>query len=201
MLEEYKNYYDWLTNVIQKDISNIQSKKMKYLYQTFTQLAKNVETDLNICNQSDKICLINKQPLYAEKLSDFLKKTKREYNQINQCKDKDYSYYDGLSSWYHIKVELTASIICKLSKNILASNADLKGEWDMDLDELVLYLQKLQSKGMGKYKMITNEVNYNMANGGHYWIDENTTLYESEIEVNEDNQTISVSLYNEYYRY
>lgn len=71
----------------------------------------------------------------------------------------------------------------------------------MDLDELVLYLQKLQSKGMGKYKMITNEVNYNMANGGHYWIDENTTLYESEIEVNEDNQTISVSLYNEYYSY
>lgn len=71
----------------------------------------------------------------------------------------------------------------------------------MDLDELVLYLQKLQSKGMGKYKMITNEVHYNIANGGHYCIDENTTLYESEIEVNEDNQTISVSLYNEYYSY
>lgn len=120
MIEEYKNYYDWLINVIQKDIGDIRSKKMKYLYQIFTQLVKKVETDLKICNQSDNIYLINKQPLYTEKLCIFLKKTKKEYNQINQCKDKDYSYYDRLNSWYHIKVELTVSIICNLSKNILA---------------------------------------------------------------------------------
>ena len=71
----------------------------------------------------------------------------------------------------------------------------------MDLDELIIYLQKLQSEGKGKYKTLANNIDYNTASGGSYVINENSNLSSCEIIVNEDEHTIAFGDYNEYYSY
>lgn len=67
----------------------------------------------------------------------------------------------------------------------------------MELNELIMYLQKLQSEGKGR----THDIDYNEANGGSYIVDENIELNSGNIQINESEQSITFGDYCEYYSY
>jgi len=71
----------------------------------------------------------------------------------------------------------------------------------VELNELIMYLQKLQSEGKGNYKMRTHDIDYNEANGGSYIVDENIELNSGNIQIDESEQSITFGDYCEYYSY
>ena len=71
----------------------------------------------------------------------------------------------------------------------------------MELNELIVCLQKLQSEGKGEYKTLAHDIDYNTANGGNYNINENTRLNSGNIQINENEQSITFGDYYEYYSY
>ena len=71
----------------------------------------------------------------------------------------------------------------------------------MNINDLIIYLQKLQTEGKGEFKVQAQTIDYNTANGGQYYIQENKEVYESEIKIDDGNRTITIGEYNEYYSY
>lgn len=118
IVEEYKKYFEWISKNIQKDYYNVKNKKLKYLYQTYVQLEKNLEHKLAIEKIYNNLDLINKEYSYKEKLLHFFRKTENEYENITEYEDKNYTYYDSLSSWYTVKTDMTNLIILNLSRKI-----------------------------------------------------------------------------------
>jgi hypothetical protein len=71
----------------------------------------------------------------------------------------------------------------------------------MDLDEFIIYLQKLQAEGKGNWTMRAHNIDINTAHCGNTHISENENLYEHMIDIDSKDATITIGSYSEYYSY
>ncbi len=116
---EYENFYDWFGYNCNTDKTIVHKNKLKYLYKSYDNLASRIETELNAINYDKELKTIDKNNKIKKKYAQYLEKTKSEYDNITDISEKNYQYYDELSSWYAIKLEITKKITKNLFKKAI----------------------------------------------------------------------------------
>lgn len=71
----------------------------------------------------------------------------------------------------------------------------------MELNQFIDYLVKLREEGKGNFVVKAHNIRLNEANGGDYYVDENTKLAEYMINVDNTKKEITLGNYEENFSY
>lgn len=71
----------------------------------------------------------------------------------------------------------------------------------MKVNDMIEYLERLKSEGKGSYTIKYDSTNYNSAEGGCYFVNENVDLYESDIKIIDSEKVVKIGEFEEYYSY
>lgn len=71
----------------------------------------------------------------------------------------------------------------------------------MTVNDLICFLNKLQNEDKGDYQIQAHDIDYNTANGGNYYIQQNERISNTDINIDDNNKTITFGTYYEYYSY
>lgn len=116
---EFNFFYNWLKETVEKNIIDIYSKNMSYLYDSAEELKVKMDKNFRNKNSLENVLKLSDIEFKnKDNFKEFLDHSKFEYNFMSKYTDeKDYEYYNNFISWSDMTQDYLEDVIDNLSKD------------------------------------------------------------------------------------